>query len=508
MKKYLILVIVLFFQSEAYCQNIKQEDVRTLIVFFDGLRPDYITKEGMPNLYAFSKRGVVAKNHHSVFPTVTRVNSPSYATGSYPKSHGIMGNSVFFEGIDPKQSLNTGDFEDLERINEFTDGKLLTAKSLGELIHENGHHMMVFSSGSAGQAFLQNHTISGGAVVNSNIILPESMQESILKEFGPIPEHSKPNTAQHQWMTNALIKKGLKMDGPLVSAIWYSDPDGTAHADGIGSPSAIASIKSVDTEFGKIISALKQKGLSDNYNIIVSTDHGFITNVGKDNLTQVLIDNGLKADKNSDDVVVAGGAIHLKDKSEANIEQVVKVLQSEEWIGAIFTKASKQDKTKGIIDGTLSFNTIHWNHPDRTADILVSPNWNDDKNEKGYAGTSFSRGVAGHGGISPYEINITLLAAGPSFKKSFSSDLPTSNVDIVPTVLAIHNLPLPETVNGRVLNELLKKGQNVAAKPKIETISTSVELESGIYELILQRTIYGAYYYVDFARTVRSNWSN
>lgn len=508
MKKYIILVIVIFFQSEIYCQNIEQEDVRTLIVFFDGLRPDYITEDGMPNLYSFSKRGVVAKNHHSVFPTVTRVNSPSYATGSYPKSHGIMGNSIFFEGIDSHGSLNTGDFEDLEKVNQFTNGKLLTAQSLGELVHKNGHHMMVFSSGSAGQAFLQNHTISGGAVVNSNIILPKSMEQSILKELGPIPEHAKPNTAQHQWMTNALISRGLKLDGPLVSAIWYSDPDGTAHSEGIGSPSAMASIKSVDTEFGKILKALEQKGLSDNYNIIVSTDHGFITNIGKENLTQVLIDNGLKADKESDDLVVAGGAIHLKDKSLANIERVVKILQAQEWIGAVFTKANDQDLYKGIVEGTLSFNTIHWNHPDRTADILISPNWNDNKNELGWAGTSFSRGVAGHGGISPYEINITLLAAGPSFKKSFSSDLPTSNVDIVPTVLAIHNLPLPETVNGRVLGELLSKDKTAPMELKTETISTSVKLENGMYQLSLQRTVYGDFYYVDFAKVVRSNWSN
>ena len=97
---------------------------------------------------------------------------------------------------------------------------------------------------------------------------------------------------------------------------------------------------------------------------------------------------------------------------------------------------------------------------ERAADILVDENWDDRKNDKGYAGTSFSRGVAGHGGLSPYEVHIALLAAGPSFKKNFSSELPTSNVDIAPTILAIHNLTIPTSMDGRVLYELLIDNKN------------------------------------------------
>ncbi len=502
MKKIVIFLAILG-SFNLYAQKIETEEIRTLIVFFDGLRPDYINKEHMPNLYAFSKTGSVGNKHHSIFPTVTRVNSPSYATGSYPKSHGVMGNSVFFPEIAKNRALNTGSFEDLIQIDEFTHGKLLTAESLGEAIHKEGHHMMVFSSGSAGQAFLQNHSISGGAVINSHIILPESLKESLFDEFGPIPERAKPNSAQHQWMTQALINRGLRMDGPLVSAIWYSDPDGTAHSDGIGSPSAIAALQSVDKEFGDILQALKSKGLVGNFNIIVSTDHGFVTNIGKVSLSQFLIDKGLKADKESDDIVIAGGAIHLQDNSKTNIEHIVKELQEEDWVGAIFTKADAKDKNKGFIEGTLSFESIHWNHPQRSADILVSVNWNDAVNENGYAGSSFSRGTAGHGGISPYEINIRLLAAGPSFKDSFQSSLPSSNVDIVPTVLNIHNIPIPESVNGRILHELLEGNDDKALEPTVEILSVETNTKEGIYLLNLQRTIYGGYIYIDFAKITR-----
>lgn len=501
--KNILIFLALLGSINLYSQNVEKDEIRTLIVFFDGLRPDYINEEYMPNLYAFFKTASVGKKHHSIFPTVTRVNSPSYATGSYPKSHGIMGNSVYFPEIEKNRALNTGSFEDLMRIDEFTEGKLLTAESLGETIHREGHHMMVFSSGSAGQAFLQNHSISGGAVINSNIILPESLRVSLFDELGTIPEKSKPNSGQHEWMTKALISRGLKLDGPLVSAIWYSDPDGTAHSDGIGSPAAIAALRSVDKEFGEILKALKSKGLDENYNIMISTDHGFISNIGKESLSQFLIEKGFKMGKKSEDVVVAGGAIHLKDNSKANINRIVDVLQEQDWVGAIFTKADPNDKNKGFIEGTLSFESIHWNHPEHTADILISVNWNDEENQFGYAGTSFSRGTAGHGGISPYEIDIRLLASGPSFKESFQSDIPSSNVDIVPTILKIHNIPIPESVNGRVLYEILKGNEQQVKKPQVEILHVEDKIKEGVYKLNLQRTIYDDFIYIDFAQIKR-----
>ena len=139
----------------------KTSDLRTLIVFFDGLRPDYITAENMPNLYAFKKKAAYGKQHHSVFPTVTRVNASSYATGSYPGTHGLMGNSVYFPQIDKTKALNTGNASEIDEISKATDNHVLTAASLGELVQLSGSNMMVFSSGTTGQALMQNHKISG-----------------------------------------------------------------------------------------------------------------------------------------------------------------------------------------------------------------------------------------------------------------------------------------------------------------------------------------------------------
>jgi hypothetical protein len=348
--------------------------------------------------------------------------------------------------------------------------------------------------------------VSGGAVINPSMILPESFKETVVNDIGPIPAHAKPNSPQHKWITDALIKYGLRLDGPKVSAIWFSDPDGTAHSDGIGAASSMASIKSVDEQFGRIISELEKKGLTNNFNIIISADHGFITNVGKEGFLDFLIKQGLKKDRDSDDILVVEGAIYVKDHNEEVIKKIILALQSQEWVGAIFTKGKKKGDVNGWVDGTLSFESIHWNHPDRTADILVDENWDDRKNAAGYAGTSFSRGVAGHGGLSPYEVHIALLAAGPSFKRSFESQLPTSNVDIVPTILHIHHIPIPASMDGRVLYELLseksKEANNLAATT--QTINTIAKYDGGVYSLSLIRTSVGKYQYVDYSKVVRT----
>ncbi len=505
--KFKAILIAFFLISNLAFSQTKTDvkSIRTLIVFFDGLRPDYITPEAMPNVYAFSKKGCFGKQHHSVFPTVTRVNSSSYATGSYPATHGLMGNTVYFPTVDKKKALNTGDASELNKISTATNGHLLTTISLGEILQKEGKKMMVFSSGSSGQALLQNHTISGGAVINTSMILPESLKPELEKELGVIPAHAKPNSAQHKWITDGLIKYGLTLEGPLVSAIWYSDPDGTAHSDGIGVPSSMASIKSVDEQFGRIIADLESKGLSNNFNIIISTDHGFVTHVGKNNVADFLIKEGLKKDKESEDVVVAEGAIYVQNHDINITKAIVSKLQAQDWIGGIYTKAINQGSNNGIVEGTVSFDAIHWNHPERAADILVDYNWSDDKNSMGYAGTSFSRGVAGHGGFSPYEVHIALLASGPSFKKSFESEFPTSNVDIIPTILHIHQLPIPKTVDGRIINELLSEAVKLPKmEVKKETISTSANYLGGVYKLNVERTIFGKYRYVDYSKVIRT----
>lgn len=495
---------VIFFSTVVLSFGQQPGKNRTLIVIFDGLRPDYITAEYMPHVYALKQNGGYGMNHHSVFPTVTRVNASSYATGAYPATHGLMGNTVYFPEVDVRKGLNTGDAKELLRIEEATNGHLLTVASLGEVLAASGSSMMVFSSGSSGQAFLQNHTISGaGMVVNPELILPAAMKEDVYKHVGAPPTSGKPNIKQHDWATRAFLYYGTSQDGPLVSAIWYSDPDGSAHSDGIGSPSAIESIKAVDEQFGYILKTLEAKGLLKSFNIIITADHGFVTDKGTISLQEFLIAKGLKQDANSQDVVVAGGAVYVKDHDPNLIGKIVSALQVEPWVGAIFTDGEREGSLEGSVPGTLSLESIHWNHA-RSGDILVDYNWDDAENSFGYRGSSFAKGVAGHGSSSPYEIHIPLIVSGPAFRKSYESSVPTSNVDITPTILHLYGLPIPSSMDGRVMEELLTA---TVTRPRLSTdveiIKTTVRNPPGTYRIELQRSRVGNHFYVDHTKVTR-----
>jgi arylsulfatase A-like enzyme len=499
--RYYFLIIIIFASITTARPQVNKGQ-RTLIVVFDGLRPDYITAENMPNVFALKKEGCTALDNHSVFPTVTRVNASSYATGSYPAKHGLLGNTVYFPEVDRNKGLDTGDAKELMRITDITHDRLLTSSSLGEILQQAGARMMVFSSGSTGQAFLQNHTLSGGAVINPELILPAEFAADVNKKIGMPPASAEPNRGQHDWATRALIQFGLAPDGPLVNAIWFSDPDGTAHRDGMGAPSTMASIKIVDDQFGKIMAALKAKDLLRTFNIIITADHGFVTNAGTQNLSGFLIQQGLKKGPDSDDVILAGNALYVKDHDPEVIRKIVSALQQQAWVGAIFTKSAAGQSTNGWVEGTLSFETIFWNHP-RAADILVDYNWDKTKNSHGYEGTSFAKGVAGHGGSSPYEIHIPLIASGPGFRARYESAVPTSNIDIVPTILYLNGLPIPPEMDGRVMSELLKEGPATNDTVKKEIVETSVEQSWGTYKLILERSRIGNHYYINYTQVER-----
>jgi len=500
------------------------------VIIFDGLRPEFVTEAYMPNLYALKNRGAYAAENHSVFPTVTRVNSSSFATGSYPKTHGILGNSIHLPTLRNQRVYNTGNREDLLQIDSLTGGNLLTTVSTGEVLARNGKALYVFSSGSTGQAYLQNHQVQG-AIIHPEYILPEAFVEEVEAAVGKSPvQQIAENTpgqipassgatvsesdryAKHRWVTDAFLHFGLAEDGPAVSTVWYSEPDAAQHGTGIGSPRSLEAIAVMDAQLGRILEAIEERGIGESFNIIVTADHGFISYQGEETLVDFLIREGFKKDRESTDIVVADGAVFLKDRQPGLLEAIVEKLQHQAWVGPLFTPAATGPDAvagHGQIEGTLSFDLIHWHHADRAADLLVTYHWSDETNEFGYPGIQHSRSriAAGHGGISAHEMRTPLVFWGPDFKAAHESALPTSFIDIMPTVLAIQGIDKPAEMDGRVLREFFKSSNNSnnTELPSVhrETISNQVDSPSGTYEIQVRISTVDGYRYLDYGKALR-----
>src|SRR5262245_6119802 len=205
-----------------------------LLLVVDGLRPDYVPADAMPRLFAFARRGVSFAAHHSVFPTVTRVNAASMSTGVYPEVHGLLGNTVYSEKTFAIRGLNTGQYEQLEAM-EKAEGRLLTAPTLGAALARSGKRFAVISAGSSGSALPWNHRAYNGAVISPEFIGPPSLVARVRATVGPGPAEAVPNNVRNKWAVDVYLSLGsgeLKSD---VTAIWFGDPDATAHQKGVGS---------------------------------------------------------------------------------------------------------------------------------------------------------------------------------------------------------------------------------------------------------------------------------
>lgn len=475
---------------------------RHLLILVDGLRPDYVTAEVMPNLTALGKRGVVFNQHHSVYPTVTRVNASSISTGAYPQMHGLMGNSVFFPKVDPAKFLDTGVRDNLLNVAQ-AEGRLLTAPTLGESLQAVGRKMLVVSSGSSGSAFLNNHTVAGGAILHADFTMPESLREG-MKALGPTPADEAPAGSGDRYAVDALLKVGLARVDPSVTVLWLSDLDSTAHDNGIGAPATVEVLRHVDGEIKRIEDSLRAAGLFDSYNIWVTSDHGFSTYTGAIDLPAVLKPFMRPLPDGTPRIVAGGGAIYVRDDDAPTVAAIAKILQQTPGVGAVFTPATQPGSFDGRVPGTLSFDAVRWNH-DRSAQLLYSPDWTDTTNAHGFAGTTASNGTAGHGSSSPWDVHNTLIAAGPDLKRGITVDAPSANADFAPTFLKLLGITIPPSVQGRALDEALIDGP--AAANAVRTMDHTARTEDGRYAVTATFSIIDAggreYRYFNGTKVVR-----
>lgn len=426
-----------------------------IVIVVDGLRPDQVTALQMPRLHALAARGIRFTAHHAVFPTVTRVNAATFATGVWPARHGLLGNTIYIPTVDPAKTVDTADHEALLTVAA-RDGQLLTAPTIGQMLERAGRRLLVVSSGSSGSALLLSPSPDAGVILHTEFARPDAWHDRAVTLLGSTPAPGLPNAARNRYATDLLLRIGLPDVRPDVVFIWYSDPDTTAHARGLDAPATRESLTAVDAEIGRIEVWLRAQGRLASTNLIVASDHGFSTHTGGFDLPALVKPFVRPMPDGTPDLVTAGGAIHFRGpRDEARVRAVVEALQQAPAVGAIFTTARAPGDAAGRVAGTLSFDSIGWAHP-RSGDILVSAAWAEGDGT-GLPGTTSASGRAGHGSTSRYEIANTLIAAGPDFRESATSATATGNVDITPTLLRLLGIAPPGvTFDGRVIEEALR----------------------------------------------------
>jgi arylsulfatase A-like enzyme len=508
-----------------------------IVLVLDGLRPDSINREDTPNLYRLRAEGVNYVNAHSVFPTVTRVNAAALSTGYYPTVNGLVSNSMYVPGVDTVKPFTTADAQQLLKMKDVSQGRLLFAKTLGERLQERGMRLAVVCSGSTGllSLLLNPEAPQGVGVLVSGyfesgkvVAYPAEVSKQILSRFGPAPSQDPPHenlNAAVDWAEQLLRDYVLPDLKPDVLIDWMSEPDDTQHPKGVNSPEALIALRNCDRNMGLLLRKLEALGIADKTDLIVISDHGFAQHTKGVNVTQQLIKASLNQNGDSNDVVVVSNAqavlLHVKNHNAEQIKRIVEYLQKQDWTDVIFAhernpsiKESSTNRRQvsnaqlanpyGWVGGTFSLELIHEANPERGPDIVFTLPWSSAVNPYGVRGTSYgtSNGTGdqitgdphGHGGLSPWAVNTTMIAWGVDFRRGVTVRVSSSNVDVAPTILSLERIAGCNDLDGRVLAEALQDGPDPEQMPyETSMVSTSAGEK---YRAILQLSIVGRRRYV------------
>jgi len=470
-----------------------------IILVIDGFRPDSITHDVTPNIFRLKQEGVWCDNSHSVFPTVTRVNSASISTGTVPAVHGIVSNTMYVEGVSSKP-FDTADYKTLMKLAEISGGRTLPVKTMAEALQDAGLSFVGISSGSSGGGFLTNPMgpsgtgvlINGGFEDGHRVAFPDKIDRAIQQRFGAVK--SGEGIPSLLWAERVLREYVLSDLHPRVVVDWLTEPDETQHKFGVGSPEALAVLKTMDQQVGLLLARLQELGLGKTADIIVTADHGF-----GGEPEPVDLNGAIQATGKAADIIAANNGastlLYAKDHDPELIRGLVSRLQKTDGVDLIFTTSQqpkegtvqcRPGRELGWLPGTFSLELIDECRPSRGADVIVTYQWSLDRNAFGVPGlqriatTNMQHNVpgrSGHGGLNPFMIHTPLILWGPDFKRQTVVLAPTANFDIAPTVLALEGVKAPDSMTGRVIAEAFAKQSK--EEPRVR--KRSVEARAGSY---------------------------
>ncbi len=489
---------------------------RVVIVVWDGLRPDSVTDEITPTLAKLAREGVTFTRHHSVYPSSTEVNGTAMATGCYPGHSGIIGNRMFIPAVDPLRSVATEAVETIRKDDEASGGKYLTVPTLAESMHAAGWRTVI--AGTKNVVLLQDRAVrpegdlgTESVLLHAGDTLPPGAVKALNDANGaPFPPTIQlPNVIADAWTTKALTGTLWNGTPPKLSVLWLSDPDFTQHQFGPDSPQAHRALGSSDGNLAALLAALDARHWRDTTDVFVVSDHGFSTVGQPVDVTNELVAAGFAATREYKKppqpgeilVVGLGGSVYLyvAGHDQPTIRRLAEFFQQSAFAGVIFAN--------GGLPGTFGLSAVHIDSPN-APDVVVAFRWNDDKSVTGFPGSIFSEGrkpgQGNHSTLSRYELHNTLIANGPDFRKGFRDELPSSNVDLAPTVAHLLALPNVPPMDGRVLTESFASDVAMEiTKPVTQRAEATRETGStAVWRQYLQTTTYQGEIYFDEGNAV------
>jgi arylsulfatase A-like enzyme len=475
-----------------------------VLVVWDGMRPDMVTEQNAPTLWKLARDGVTFRNHHSAYLTATNVNGAVMATGKFPGTSGLIANVEFRPHIDATSPFDTADSEDIARSEE-AHHPYLAVDTVPEILHKAGKRTAIAGTKTVATVFdrVPKNSASDFPVLAMGRARPAELATALRDSLGEFPRKQTPNTPQDGWTTDALLKSMWKEGVPEFSLLWLSDPDFAQHDTAPGSPEALAGLKSSDAQLARVLAALGAKGVRDSTDVLVVSDHGFSTVSRSVDVPELLNAAGFNAVKKLSEgaergtilVVGNGGTVlfYVVDHDPETTRRLVEWLQQSDFAGVIFAREK--------LEGAFTLADAHLDK-DGAPDVVMAFPWTENANEFGVPGSitadwQRAPGKGTHATLSRFDVHNTLIAAGPDFRRDYTDELPTGNIDVAPTVLHILGVPPTGKLDGRILTEALTAGMHDTPEPTTRSLEAARALPSARWQQHLKLSRVGDVEYID-----------
>ena len=472
------------------------EDLNKVLIFgIDGLQLSQVIPEKMPNLSKLKSRGTFWSQHHSVFPTVTRVNTVSMLTGCNPGTHGLAGNYVVLRDYDASKVIPILQPE-LEEITAKI-GPVLKVPNIVNIIGKYGLKFAAVNIGSTGNAYLHNYDKSpNGIVIHPEFCIPDILEQDILDRFGKWPAKTLYDEERQNKAMEILLSYVLDELDPSVAMFWSNNPDTVQHASPVGGQMSDKALSIVDNQIGKLC---RYTEADKKMNILFVSDHGYSTIKDTVNITDNIKKELVQLIPDIDQILIApnGGSVlfYINPPNVKVIETLIDYLIQQPWCGNLLTSSKF-----GAIKGTVDLGIVGL-EGERSPDLVMSFRWENLMNEFSVPGVAYNAGgVKGnglHGSMGFSEQHCTLIGFGPDFHEGVEVKIPSGNIDVAPTVLDLIGINDTSKMDGRVLSEGLVGRNFSSAEVLKKEIFKERKIHSSQYRQQIDISIYKGSTYLD-----------
>src|SRR5207245_877371 len=177
-----------------------------VVIVWDGMRPDFISEQNTPALAQLADRGVMFRNHHSVYLSATEVNGTAISTGAYPAHDGIVGNNEYRPQINALKPVHTEGLDTVRKGDELSSGHYLHALTIAEIVRRAGKRAVV--AGAKPVVLLADRSPESRPVAGVNVFagatLPTNLLTLLTNRYGAFPNDTSLDPTRNDWTTGAL----------------------------------------------------------------------------------------------------------------------------------------------------------------------------------------------------------------------------------------------------------------------------------------------------------------